>query len=307
MRRSLFRLTPYALRLTALCLTHVALVPPSDEYQDTREALVERIDAVRLAAGLKAVRLSATLSAVAQKRAEEISAGRSGKDAAQEDMRRAANAGYTARFISEVEAQADGDVESVVNAWQEEGSETARELLGADYREVGVGVGRSEDVPVYVFLFALSWEDFFREKTAALSDLDRVRQEMLERVNRERAAVRLPPFRRHPRLDDAAQAHANDMLARRYYAHDTPEGRTVMDREQARGYPATQAGENIARGQFSVEEVMDGWMGSPIHREHLLSPVLNEIGFGLAFGKTASGYTILWVQDFGRIFRRGRR
>jgi uncharacterized protein YkwD len=287
--------------LPALLLGAIVAVAP-DEHQDTREALVERINAVRMAAGVKPVKLSAPLSAVAQARADEVSAGRGGKQpAAEEDMRRAAKAGYDARFISEVEAQADGDVETVVAAWQEEGGATARELVGADYREVGLGVARYNDVPLYVFLFALSWDDFFREKTGALADLERVRREMLERVNRERAARHLPPMRRHPRLDQAAQSHASDMLARRYYGHDTPEGRTVMDRIQARGYRAAFAGENIARGQYSVQEVMDGWMGSPVHQEHLLSTMLNEIGIGLAFGKIPGGYEILWVQDFGRV------
>jgi uncharacterized protein YkwD len=301
------RLTPYASRLTVLWLAALKAAAAPDEYQDTREALVEQINAVRLAAGVKPVKLSAKLSGVAQARAEEVSAGRAGDEAAtQEDLRRAAKAGYEARLLSEVEAQADGDVETVLAAWREEGGTTARELVGADYREVGLGVARREDVPLYVFLFALSWDDFFREKTALLSDLERVRREMLDRVNLERAARRLPPLRRHPRLDDAAQGHADDMLARRYYGHDTPEGRTVMNREQAKGYRATFAGENIARGQYSVQEVMDGWMGSPVHQEHLLSTMLTEVGFGLAFGKTPDGYQILWVQDFGRVTRKSK-
>jgi len=284
-----------------LLLVFSAAAP--DLYQDTREALVERINTVRLAAGVEPVKLSALLSSVAQARADEDSGGRGGKNpaAAQEDMHSVAKAGYEARFISEVEAQADGDVETVVAAWQEEGGATARELVGADYREVGLGVARRNDVPLYVFLLALSWDDFFREKTGALSNLESIRREMLERVNLERAARSLPPLRRHPRLDEAAQSHASDMLARRYYGHDTPEGRTVMDRVQARGYRAAFAGENIARGLYSVQEVMDGWMGSPIHQEHLLSSVLNEVGFGLAFGKIPGGYEILWVQNFGRL------
>jgi uncharacterized protein YkwD len=283
-----------------LLLVFSAAAP--DEHQDTREALVEQVNAVRLAAGVKPVRLSVPLTAVAQARADEVSAGRgSSQPAAQEDLRRVAKAGYEARFISEVQAQADGDVETVIATWQEEGGATARELAGADYREVGLGVGRHEDVPLYVFLFAISWDDFFRERTGALSDLERVRREMLDRVNLERSARRLPPLRRHPRLDETAQGHANDMLVRRYYGHDTPEGKTVMDREQAKGYRATFAGENIARGQYSVTEVMDGWMGSPIHQEHLLSTMLNEVGFGLAFGKIPGGYEILWVQNFGRV------
>jgi uncharacterized protein YkwD len=292
---------PFSVSLFPVLLVVVSAAAP-DEYQDTREALVEQINAVRLAAGIRPVRLSAPLSAVAQARADEVSAGRGGRGpASEEEMRRAAREGYEARFISEVEAQADGDVETVVADWQEKGGAAGRELVGANHREVGVGVARSHDVPLYVFLFALSWDDFFREKTGALSDLERVRREMLERVNLERASRGLPPLRRHPRLDEAAQGHANDMHARRYYGHDTPEGKTVMDREQARGYRATFAGENIARGQYSVQEVMDGWMGSPVHQEHLLSTMLNEVGFGLAFGKIPGGYEILWVQDFGRV------
>jgi uncharacterized protein YkwD len=295
--------------LTAVWLAALVSVSATapDEYQDTREALVEQINRVRLAVGVRPVKLSTPLSAVAQARADEDSTGRPGRETAtKEDLHRAAEAGYEARFISEVEAQADGDVESVVAGWREEGGATAGELTGPDYREVGLGVARRNDVPLYVFLFALSWDDFFREKTGILSDLERVRREMLERVNLERSARRLRPLRRNPRLDDAAQAHASDMLARGYYGHDTPEGRTVMDREQAKGYRAAFAGENIARGQYSVQEVMDGWMGSPIHQEHLLSTMLDEIGFGLAFGKIPDGYEILWVQDFGRAKGKGK-
>jgi uncharacterized protein YkwD len=157
-----------------------------------------------------------------------------------------------------------------------------------------------EGTPLYVVLFGLSWDDFFREKTAPFADLERVRREMLARVNRERAAHGLAPLRRQPRLDDAAQAHARDMFARRYYSHDTPEGKSAMDRIQGAGYRARYAGENIARGQYSVDEVMDGWMESKTHRDHLLSPIFDDVGFGLAFGKNPGGHEILWVQNFGR-------
>ncbi len=52
---------------------------------------------------------------------------------------------------------------------------------------------------------------------------------------------------------------------------------------------------------------MDSWMGSPVHLEHLLSTVFNEVGFGLAFGKIPGGYEIIWVQNFGRLKRAGPR
>ena len=96
------------------------------------------------------------------------------------------------------------------------------------------------------------------------------------------------------------------MLARRYYGHDTPEGKTVMDRVEAKGYRAVRAGENIARGQYSVKEVMDGWMGSPVHQEHLVVEHPGRSRFRPGVRETADGYQILWVQDFGRVMRRSK-
>jgi uncharacterized protein YkwD len=277
-----------------------SLASPDDPFEDTRREFVERINAVRRTAGVAPLRLSGPLSSVAQRRAGEIAAGddRPGS-AAREDALRATEAGYEPRVVSEVAARAEGDVASVVSGWRESEGAPARDLVGAEYREVGVGVSL-EGTPLYVVLFGLSWEDFFREKTAPFADLERMRREMLARVNRERVSRGLAPLRRQPRLDDAAEAHARDMFARRYYSHDTPEGKSAMDRIQAAGYRARYAGENIARGQYSVDEVMDGWMESKTHRDHLLSPVFDDVGFGLAFGKNPGGHEILWVQNFGR-------
>ena len=287
-------------RLLLSLAVFFSLAAPDDPLEDTRRAFVERINAIRVPAGVTPLRLSAPLSSAAQKRADEIAAGGDiHASSAREDSRRAAEGGYEPRLVSEFAARADGDVESVVSAWRQDEGVPARELVGADYREIGVGASFAE-TPLYVVLLALSWDDFFREKTAPFADLERVRRDMLVRVNRERVGRGLAPLRRHPRLDDAAQAHARDMFARRYYSHDTLEGKSAMDRIQAVGYRARYAGENIARGQYSVDEVMNGWMESKTHRDHLLSPIFDDFGFGLAFGKNPGGHEILWVQNFGR-------
>ena len=275
----------------------------SDDYQATREALLDQINILRKSASAAPLRLSPALSAVAQERAAEIARGKSIEVPAEEDATRLKKAGYESRLVSEVEARTDGDVEAVVAAWRDAQGLPARELVGKDYREIGIGVSLDTEVPLYVLLFGLSWEDFFKERTGALTNLEKVRDDMLVRVNKERVARKLAPLRRHPRLDEAAQRHADDMFSRRYYSHDSPDsrdGKTAIDRIQALGYRAKYAGENIARGQYSVDEVMDGWMESPTHRDHLLSPVFDDVGFGLAFGKNPGGYEILWVQNFAR-------
>jgi uncharacterized protein YkwD len=296
---------PISIARSTLCLSALvlgaALAAAQDEYQATREAFLEQINVVRVAAGVKALRLSSVLSGVAQGLAKEDAAGQdAGGSSAEEGARRAGKAGYETRLISEVVAEADGDVASVLAGWRDGGGTPANEIVRRDYREMGLGVAIRNDRPFYVVLLGLSWDDYFHEQTDPLKNLEGVRERMLTRVNKERANRGLAPLRRHPTLDKVAQAHADDMFARRYYAHDTPEGKTVMDRIQAKGYRARFSGENIARGQYSIDEVMDAWLQSEKHREHLLSPTYPDVGFGLAFGKSPEGYTILWVQDFAR-------
>jgi len=98
--------------------------------------------------------------------------------------------------------------------------------MAADYRDFGVGVATLRGVPLYVFLFACRSATFSPAQIAGLADLPAVRSEMLARVNAARRAAPPGSSLRDPHLDAAAQEHAQDMLARTYYDHNTPEGRT---------------------------------------------------------------------------------
>lgn len=134
--------------------------------------------------------------------------------------------------------------------------------------------------------------------------------DLLQQINTERARYGIPALALNPVLTTAAQGHAEDMWKRHYFDHITPEGRTYVDRIRRLGYltprndecgcglsceclPAFALGENIAQGQFTVEQVMRDWMNSPAHRQNILSTEFRDIGFGL-FGT-------VWVQTFGRI------
>ena len=139
-----------------------------------------------------------------------------------------------------------------------------------------------------------------RPRTAGLRDLARVRAAMLARGQRRAAEGRRAcPCAPNPELDQAAQRHAEDMLARHYFAHESPEGETVRERARAAGYDWRAIGENIAEGQLSVDEVMDTWMHSPPHRRNILDRDFKELGVGLALGKSGGGWQVEWVQTFG--------
>jgi uncharacterized protein YkwD len=115
---------------------------------------------------------------------------------------------------------------------------------------------------------------------------------VLALVNSERSRAGVSALRYDPALARAAQAHAEDMLARSYFDHVSPDGRRFSDRAAAAGYQGFATGENIAQGQRSATEVMSSWMNSAGHRRNILSSDSNEIGVGVA--------QRTWVQVFGK-------
>ena len=116
-------------------------------------------------------------------------------------------------------------------------------------------------------------------------------------VNAERAARALPPVAAEPRLEAAAQGHADDMVARDYFDHVTPEGRTPADRVDATGYPHAFLHENLAIGQRTPRGVMTGWMRSEGHCRGVLAPEPVHLGVGIApQGRPGPA----WTQVFGR-------
>ena len=114
---------------------------------------------------------------------------------------------------------------------------------------------------------------------------------LVNEVRQRHGQVRL---RVDQRLRAAARGHSADMRARRYLAHQAPDGRTAADRMTAAGY-RQPAGENIASGQRGPHEVICAWMTSPGHRANILNPDARAVGVGLEFGPGGPW----WTQNFG--------
>ncbi|MEU4985452.1 CAP domain-containing protein [Streptomyces sp. NPDC021969] len=126
--------------------------------------------------------------------------------------------------------------------------------------------------------------------------LARTTAEVVGLTNRERAGAGLPALAVDARLTAAAQAHSADMVARDFYSHTDPDGGEPWDRAAAAGARSRTVGENIACGQRSPAEVVEGWMNSPGHRANILKTDFTHIGVGLAGGGRAGTY---WTQLFG--------
>ncbi len=124
------------------------------------------------------------------------------------------------------------------------------------------------------------------------------------------------PVAMNAALTSAARQHSQDMLARNYFAHDTPEGVSPFTRMSNAGYLLNAAGENLAwRGttgalnEINTVETQhaDLFIDTDIpdrgHRVTMLNGVFREVGIGVIQGSfTQNGISynsIMQTQDFG--------
>lgn len=130
--------------------------------------------------------------------------------------------------------------------------------------------------------------------------IDITSQRLYELTNQERAKAGLPALSYNATLSNAAQLKAADMFSKNYWAHNAPDGTTPWVFFQRAGYRYELAGENLARDFEYSNNVMDGWMASPGHKENILKSGYTDIGFAVANGQLDGTDTTLVVQLFGK-------
>jgi uncharacterized protein YkwD len=118
-------------------------------------------------------------------------------------------------------------------------------------------------------------------------------------TNSSRASENLSQLQISPLLTRAAQAKADDMLARQYFSHNTPDGKAPWTFIQATGYNYITAGENLAVDFTEAESVEQAWMQSPGHRANILNKNFEQIGIGIARGVFQGHDSTIVVQMFG--------
>ena len=105
-------------------------------------------------------------------------------------------------------------------------------------------------------------------------------QSLLNDTNEQRANNDEGNLQINSELNQAAQAKANDMAARNYWSHNTPDGQTPWSFITAAGYDYQTAGENLAYGFATAGDTVTGWMNSPEHRANILNATYHDVGFG---------------------------
>ena len=132
---------------------------------------------------------------------------------------------------------------------------------------------------------------------AASSNNGTYEQQVVNLVNQERAAAGLSALTVNTKLAGMAEKKAEDLRDNHYFDHNSPVYGSPFDMMRQFGISYKSAGENIAKGQRTPEEVMNGWMNSPGHRANILNSSYTEIGVGYVTDGSGTGY---WVQEFIR-------
>ncbi|WP_430734296.1 CAP domain-containing protein [Fodinisporobacter ferrooxydans] len=120
-------------------------------------------------------------------------------------------------------------------------------------------------------------------------------QQVVNLVNQQRAKNGLAPLALNMNLTQMAYDKAKDMRDNQYFDHQSPTYGSPFDMMKQFGISYSYAGENIAAGQTSAQEVMNDWMNSSGHRANILNPKFTEIGVGYV---TGGQYGTDWVQEF---------
>jgi uncharacterized protein YkwD len=125
--------------------------------------------------------------------------------------------------------------------------------------------------------------------------------EVIRLVNAHRVSQGLNALVDSAELRDAARAHSQHMIDHRFVGHVNPEGLGAGARLTECGVVWSHAGENVAAGYATPQEVFDAWMASPGHKEILESDAWTHTGAGYAadlWPTEAFPYVYYWTQKF---------
>lgn len=114
-------------------------------------------------------------------------------------------------------------------------------------------------------------------------------------TNQERANNGAKSLALNSKLNSAARAKADHMIANDYWAHVSPSGVTPWSFVTSAGYDYQTAGENLAKDFMTSSGVISGWMGSSSHRANMLSTGYSDVGFAVVNGVLQGSETTLVV------------
>ncbi|MBY0121266.1 SCP-like extracellular protein [Bacillus sp. S/N-304-OC-R1] len=114
----------------------------------------------------------------------------------------------------------------------------------------------------------------------AAQGISKIAQQVIDLTNAQRRQNGLPDLKADAQLCGVAQKKSEDMQQKHYFSHTSPTYGSPFDMMRDFGVTYKSAGENIAQGQPTPQEVVQAWMNSEGHRKNILSNNFTNIGIG---------------------------
>ncbi|MEM7584243.1 MAG: CAP domain-containing protein [Acidobacteriota bacterium] len=265
------------------------------------QSLIDELNASRRAAGQEAVAPHPVLCEIARDEAGAVAA-RGGTPTQAEHINSITLRLYRSRYAPHSWTEGSlitTSTRAIFDQWRSVRPEWCQQAESEDFEHVGVGLARMGERLVVTLVLALKTRTVEWRQAKPLEDRLWVQEVALAETNRLRAEAGKEPLAYDSQLADAAQRHAEDLLRREYYTHDSPEGDEVKDRARAAGFRGRLFAENLAKGLFTPDEVVRRWMNSSGHRRNILHRRLTHMGMGVAVGvNRADEFEVVWVQVF---------
>lgn len=128
-----------------------------------------------------------------------------------------------------------------------------------------------------------------------IDDIKALENEVIRLVNIQRSNRGLQTLTQNWQLSRVARYKSQDMATKGYFSHTSPTYGSPFNMMENFGLRFSAAGENIAYGQRTPQDVVNAWMNSPGHRSNILSATYNQIGVGYATNNKGTPY---WTQMF---------
>jgi Cysteine-rich secretory protein family len=122
---------------------------------------------------------------------------------------------------------------------------------------------------------------------------------VLDLINQQRRQAGCNPVTQNPQLQAAADRHAKDLATNGYTpgkGHTGSDGSTIGQRVTATGYKWSAVDEIMAPRHSSAQEAVTGWLGSPPHKEAMLTCAYTDGGAASSGGM----YVALFATPSGR-------
>lgn len=118
-------------------------------------------------------------------------------------------------------------------------------------------------------------------------------EQIVNLVNEERAKAGLSALTLDTEITAVANVRAKEI--KQLFSHTRPDGSSFSTALKEQGVTFRGSGENIAWGQKTPEQVMNGWMNSDGHRANILNENFKNIGIGHYQDENGTNH---WVQLF---------